>query len=164
MGLVTPGIGLLFWMLLSFGVVFFILAKFAWPAVLKALKERQLSIENALKSAETAKADIVRLQADNEVFVVKAQKEREVMMKEAKEIKEKIISEAKTQATHEATKVIETAKADIESEKAAALTDLKNQITVLSIEIAEKILKQKLSDDKNQKDLIENYLKELKLN
>jgi len=164
MELITPGIGLLFWMLVSFGIVFFILAKFAWPAVLKALKERQMSIENALKSAEIAKTEMIKLQTEHETLIIKTQKEREVMIKEAKEIKEKIITEAKSQATHEATKLIETAKENIESEKAAALTDLKNQITLLSIEIAEKILREKLSDEKLQKELMDKYLKDLKLN
>lgn len=164
MELVTPGLGLLFWMLVSFLIVLFILKKFAWPAVLKALKERELSIEHALKSAEKAKEDIIKLQEDNEVFVSKAKKDRDDIMKEAKEIKEKIITEAKTQATHEASKVIETAKADIESEKTAALNELRAQITNLSVEIAEKILKQKLTDENIQKDLIDKYLKDIKLN
>ncbi|NCO56379.1 MAG: ATP synthase F0 subunit B [Bacteroidetes bacterium CG02_land_8_20_14_3_00_31_25] len=164
MELVTPGIGLIFWMLLSFSLVLIILKKYAWKPVLQMLKEREENIENSLKSAEKAKDEMAKLQTDNERILNEARKERDLLIKEAREIKEKIIFEAKSQASIEAGKLIENSKAIIQSEKMAALTDIKNQISFLSVEIAEKILKKELLKDANQKEFIESLIKDINLN
>ncbi|MBI5540720.1 MAG: F0F1 ATP synthase subunit B [Bacteroidia bacterium] len=164
MELVTPGIGLIFWMLLSFTLVLIILKKYAWKPILKMIKEREDNIENALKSAEKAKDEMAKLQSDNERIINEARKERDVVLKEAREIKDKIISDAKVQAGIEAGKIVENAKSLIQGEKMAALTDIKNQISFLSVEIAEKILKKELSKDSSQKEYIESLIKDINLN
>lgn len=164
MELVTPGIGLVFWMLLSFSIVFIILKKFAWKPILKMIKEREESIDNALKMAEKAKDEMAKLQSDNEKILSEARKERDGLIREAREIKEKIISDAKKQALTEADKMIENAKAAINSEKSAALSEIKKQITVLSVDIAEKILKKELSSEQKQKEYLGNLVKDINLN
>jgi F-type H+-transporting ATPase subunit b len=164
MELVTPGIGLLFWMLLSFLVVFFILAKFAWKPILGALKEREKSIDNALRSAEKAKDEMAKLQADNQKILAEARAERDTLLKEAREVKDKIIAEAKNEAGIEAKKLLDSARQNIQNEKASAINDIKNQVATFSVEIAEKLLRQKLADSKGQSDLIDNMLKDIKLN
>lgn len=164
MGLVTPDYGLLFWMVLSFSVVLFVLGKFAWKPILKSLKDREESIEGALRSAEHAKVEMQQLQADNEKFIVEAKVERDKLIREAREVKDNIIKEAKTQATVEANKLVETAREHIQNEKAAAITEIKNQVTLLSVQIAEKILKRELADKKDQQKYIEEMLKEINMN
>jgi len=164
MELVTPGLGLVFWMLFSFTLVLLILAKYAWKPIMKMIKEREENIENALKSAEKAKDEMSKLQSDNEKIINEARKERETLIKEAREIKEKMISDAKNQASIEANKLIENSKALIQSEKVAALNDIKNQISFLSVEIAEKILKKELLKDDNQKAFIDSLVKDINLN
>ena len=164
MELVTPGIGLLFWMLLSFAVVLFILKKFAWKPILKALKEREDSIEDALESAEKAKEEMAKLQVDNEKIINEAKAERDNLINEAREVKEKIINEAKTQATTEANKLIKQAHTNIQNEKVAAINEIKEQVAILSVEIAEKLLKQELEKDKKQEELINSLLKEIEVN
>jgi len=157
MGLVIPDYGLLFWMLLSFGIVIFLLAKFAWKPILSSLKEREDSIENALDTAKKAKVEMQELKAGNEKIIIQAKNERERLIKEAKEVKENIIKEAKSQASVEANKLISTARKEIESEKSMAINEIKAQVTELSIEIAEKILMKEL----NNKDVHQKYIKEL---
>jgi len=164
MELVTPGIGLVFWMLLSFSIVFIILKKFAWKPILKMIKEREESIDGALKMADKAKEEMAKLQSDNERILAEARKERDNLLKDAREVKEKIIAEAKTQAGVEANKLIENAKAAIHGEKIAALSEIKNQIAYLSVDIAEKILQKELSSDLRQKEYIESLVKDINLN
>lgn len=164
MGLVTPDYGLLFWMVLSFSVVLFVLGKFAWKPILKSLKDREESIEGALQSAENAKIEMQQLQADNEKFIVEAKAERDILLKEAREVKDNIIKEAKVQATMEANKLVETARQRILTEKEVALTEITNQVTLLSVQIAEKILKRELADAKDQHKYIEEVLKEINMN
>ncbi|MCF8372164.1 MAG: F0F1 ATP synthase subunit B [Bacteroidales bacterium] len=164
MGLVTPDYGLLFWMVLSFSIVLFVLGKFAWKPILKSLKDREESIEGALQSAEQAKVEMQLMQADNEKFIVEAKVERDNLIKEAREVKDNIIKEAKVQATVEANKLVETARERIQTEKAMALTEIKNQVTLLSVQIAEKILKRELADAKDQQKYIEEMLKEINMN
>lgn len=164
MGLVTPELGTFIWMLLSFGIVLLILAKYAWKPILNALKEREQSIEDALSSAERAKEEMAELQADNERILQEARKEREAMLKEAKEMGSKLVSEAKQKATLEADKVIELARLNIESEKSAALSEIKAQVANLSVEIAEKILRQQFADDQQQKNYFKKLMDEVKLN
>lgn len=164
MELLNPGIGLLFWMSLSFGIVFFILKKFAWKPILNALKEREQSIDSALKSADKAKAEMAEMQADNQRIMKEAQHEKDQLLKEAKEIKNKIISDAKSEASEEARKLIEDAKKAIENEKATALNEIKKQVADLSISIAEKVLEKELSDKNNQEKMVDDMLSNLKLN
>jgi F-type H+-transporting ATPase subunit b len=164
MGLVMPDFGLLFWMVLSFSILLFILKKFAWKPILKALADRENSIDQALMAAQLAKDEMTRLQADNEKILREAIIEREKIVKEAREMKESIVRDAKNQASVEANKVMENAKAAIEQEKAAAINDIKEIISTFSIDIAEKILKEHLTDEKNQKKLVKNYVDQIKLN
>jgi F-type H+-transporting ATPase subunit b len=164
MDLITPGIGLVFWMLLSFLTVLFILTKFGWKPILGALKEREKSIDNALRSAEKAKEEMAKLQADNQKILAEAKIERDSLLKEAREVKDKIIAEAKNEASLEAKKLIDSARQNIQNEKAEAINEIKNQIATFSVEIAEKLLRQKLADNKSQSELIDGVLKDIKLN
>ncbi len=164
MGLVTPELGTFIWMFLAFAIVLFILKKFAWKPILNALAEREDSIEDALRSAERAKEEMAELQADNERILQEARKEREGMLKEAKEMGATLVSEAKRKATLEADKVIESARINIEGEKSAALSEIKAQVALLSVEIAEKILRQQFADDQQQKDYFKKLMDEVKLN
>lgn len=164
MDLVTPGIGLIFWTTLFFLILLFILGKFAWPAILTAIRARNESIKQALEAAEKAKVEMAKLQADNEKILAEAKAERDAMMKEAKQLKEKLIADAREQASAEAKKLVSNARESIQAEKKAAINDLKEQVANLSVEIAEKILRQKLEDGKAQKELINTLIKEADLN
>lgn len=164
MELVTPEFGTVFWMSLSFLMILFILKKFAWKPILSALKEREASIDNALRSADKAREEMEQLKADNEKIIKEAKNERDNLLKDARLVKDMIISEAKEKAITETEKIIEDARVKIESEKDAALDEIKNQIAIFSIEIAEKILKKKLESTKDQKDMINDLLDEIKLN
>ncbi len=161
MELITPGIGLLFWMLVMFGIVLLILKKFAWKPILKALSDRETSIRDALLSADTAKKEMEKLKADNEVIMAEARAEKEKIVQEARQIREKLISEAKNEATEEAKKILKSARKDIENEKVSAIAEVKNKVAELSIEIAEKILREKLADTREQKSIIERLVKEI---
>lgn len=161
MELITPGIGLLFWMLVMFGIVLWILKKFAWHPILNALKKRELSIQEALTSAETAKKEMIKLKADNELIMAEARTEKEKIVQEAKQLRDKLITEAKNEAVDEAKKILQAARRDIENEKVSAIIDLKNKVAEMSIEIAEKILREKLADTKEQKLMIERLVKEI---
>ena len=164
MGLVMPDFGLLFWMVLSFSLLMWLLGKFAWKPILTALSAREDSIEKALKSAELAKNEMVKLQAGNEKLLKEAMMERERIVKEARELKDSIVRDAKNVAVIEANKVMEEAKSAIARERTEAVNEMKSVISSFSIEIAEKILKEHLSDNKKQKDLVANYLENIKLN
>ena len=163
MELVTPGIGLLFWMALSFTIVFIILKKFAWKPIMNALKDRENSIAEALNAADKARKDVEGLKADNEKIIAEARKEKDLILKEARDIKEKIVAEAKTQANAEAQKSIENARMVIHNEKTAAINEIKQQVAELSVSIAEKIIQKELKDKKEQDTLVDNLLKDLKL-
>lgn len=164
MGLVMPDFGLLFWMVVSFSLLLWLLKKFAWQPILQALTSREETIEKALQSAELAKNEMVKLQAGNEKLLKEAIHERERIVKEARELKDSIVRDAKNQAILEANKVMEEAKAAITRERAEAVNEMKSVISSFSLEIAEKILKERLSDDKKQKELVNNYLENIKLN
>lgn len=164
MDLVTPGVGLLFWMLLSFTVVLLILKKYAWKPILKSLKDREDSIEGALTAADEAKKEMARLKADNEKIMAEARKERDSLLKEARELKDKIIADAKEQATKDSNKIIQDAAEQIDVLKTQAMTEMKNQVAELSIEIAEKIIRKDLSGDNKQKEYLETLIKEMKFN
>jgi F-type H+-transporting ATPase subunit b len=164
MDLVKPSIGLIFWMLVSFGIIFFILKKFAWKPILNMLKEREDFITNALNSAENAKREMATLQSNNEKLLAEARNERDIMLKEAREIKDQIIGEAKGAAQKEADKVMKSARENIQSEKNAAIAEMKNQVAALSLQIAEKILKEELSSNEKQKALVVTLLNDVNLN
>jgi F-type H+-transporting ATPase subunit b len=164
MELVTPAIGLVFWMCVTFLTIFLILKKFAWKPILNMIKEREDSIESALQSAEKAKIEMQELQSSNEKILAEAMAERDNLLREARETKDAIVNEAKTKAKAEADKLINQALESIKNEKLAAITELKNQVAALSIEVAEKILKEQLSSEEKQKVLVGNLLKEVELN
>jgi F-type H+-transporting ATPase subunit b len=164
MQLVKPEFGLIFWMLVSFGVIFWILKKFAWKPILTMLKEREESITNALNSAERAKKEMEALQSNNEKLLAEARNQRDIMLKEAREIKDQIIGEAKGAAQKEADKLLKSARENIQSEKNSAIAEMKNQVAALSIEIAEKILKEELSSSDKQKTLVKTLLNDVNLN
>lgn len=164
MELVKPEIGLIFWMAVSFLIILGLLRKFAWKPILGMIREREQSIESALASAEKAKEEMKMLQSSNERILAEARAERDSMLKEAREIKEKLISEAKATANKEGERLLTAARENIRNEKNAAITELKNQVAALSIEIAEKILKSELSSDEKQKALVSNLLKDVNLN
>ncbi|WP_373518195.1 F0F1 ATP synthase subunit B [Pricia sp.] len=164
MDLVTPGIGLIFWSTLIFIILLVLLKKYAWKPILGAVKTREESIQNALLSAEEAKKEMQNLQADNQRILKEARAEREAMLREAREIKDKMIADSKEQAKVEGDKMIKQAQSAIESEKKAAVADIKNQVAELSVEIAEKVLKEQLSNKKEQLKLVEKLLGDVKLN
>ncbi len=164
MDLVTPDVGLLFWTFISFAVLFFLLKKFAWKPIVGTVNDREKSIKEALASAEAAKLEMQNLTADNERILQEARVEREAMMKDAREIKAKMITDAKDEAKESASKMIVQAQAAIESEKKAAVAELKSQVASLSIEIAEKVMKSELSDTDKQLKLVEDMLGNATLN
>lgn len=164
MQLLTPDLGLFFWNLLAFLVVFFLLKKFAWKPILNSLKTREEGIADALATAEKVKAEMAQLKNENEALLAKAREERAQMLKEARDTKDKIINEAKDQAKFEASKIITDAQAAIEQQKMAALTDVKNQVGNMVIEISEKILRRELSAKPEQEKYIRQLANEVKLN
>lgn len=164
MELVTPDIGLAVWTLLAFLILLFLLTKFAWKPILTAVNDREQSISDALESAERAKMEMSELVADNERILQEARSERESLLKEAREMRDQIIADAKSQAKEEASRLMENAKESITHEKMAAITDIKNQVADLSIEIAESLLRRELGDDAKQKDFIDSVIREIEQN
>jgi F-type H+-transporting ATPase subunit b len=164
MGLLIPEFGLLVWMVFAFGIVLFVLSKYAWKPILQALKDREHSIDEALSSAKKAREEVAHLHADNQRILAEARVERDNMMKEARDIREKIIAEAKEKAAEEAKKVIEASRETIHHEKQMALHELKNQITGISIEIAEKILERELKNPEDHKIFVSQLMKDIHFN
>ncbi|WP_264559802.1 F0F1 ATP synthase subunit B [Flavobacterium sp. N2270] len=156
--------GLFFWQLTILVVLIGLMVKFAWKPIMEAITAREEGISNALLAAENAKKDMQNLKADNEKLLAEARAERDTMIKEAREIKDKMIADAKEEAQVQGEKMISQAKASIESEKNAAMAEIKNQVSSLSIEIAEKILKEELTSTEAQSKLVEKMLGEAKLN
>lgn len=159
--LVTPAIGTLFWSAFIFILFFLLLTKFAWKPILAAVKARDEVIKSSLESAEKAREDMLKIQSDNEAILRKAREERENILKEAREVRDKLISEAKGKATEEAEKLIEKARTGIENEKLKALSEIHEQVATLSVDIASKLLGEKLKQTGEQAKLIDNYLKEI---
>jgi len=157
-------VGLFFWQLLLFIVLLIVLRKYAWKPILGAVEEREKSIEDSLASAEKAREEMERLQADNNRILAEARAERDTILKEAREIKDKMINDAKSEAGSQAEKIIANAKEQIQNEKMAAVTDLKNQVAEMSIEIAELVLGKELSDKSKQGELVKEQLDKFKLN
>jgi F-type H+-transporting ATPase subunit b len=162
--LTTPAIGTLFWSVLIFGLFFLILTKFAWKPILNAVKARDEMIKGSLESAEKAKAEMLKLQSDNEAILRKAREERENILKDAREVRDRLISEAKGKATEEAEKLIEKARIGIEGEKRKALSEIHDQVASLSVDIASKLLGEKLKHSGEQEKLIDNYLNGIDIN
>ena len=156
-------IGLFFWQTIIFVILIFLLKKFAWSPILKAVNDREQGIKDALDSAEAAKKEMQSLQADNEKIMKEARAERDSLLKEARDLKNSMISQAKDEAKSEAQKIIESANEAILNEKNAAVSDIKKQVASLSIEIAEKLLKERLSDDNKQMKIVEDLIKDVKL-
>jgi F-type H+-transporting ATPase subunit b len=153
-------IGLFVWQTVLFLALLFLLRKYAWKPILTAVEEREEGIKSALDAADNAKKEMEALNADNEKILREAKAERDSILKEARELKDGIIAEAKTQATEEADKVMASAREQINNEKMAAITELKNQVASLSVDIAEKILKSELKDDNKQKEMVNSALEE----
>ena len=164
MELLTPGTGLLFWQVVVFVALFFLLSKMAWKPILSSLKERETSIQQALDSAEKAKLEMASLKSDNEKLLKEAREERDKILREAREAASRLHEQAQTDAKKNADRIVEDAKAVINIEKQAALRDVRAQVAKFSLEIAEKLIKKNLVEDKAQKELADSFIKDLKLN
>jgi F-type H+-transporting ATPase subunit b len=164
MELLTPGTGLFFWQLIVFIGLFFILAKYAWKPMLAGMKERETFIQQALDSAEKAKLEMASLKSDNEKLLKEAREERDRILREARQAAIAINDQAQTEAKRNADRLIEDAKSVIQVEKQAALRDVRAQVAFFSLEIAEKLIKKNLSTEPAQKALVEEFIKDLKLN
>ena len=164
MELVTPGIGLIFWQTVTFILVLFLLSKFAWKPIMASLRERENNIESALRMADQAKLEMQLLKAGNEKLLAEARLERDNILKEASAIATQQIEDAKTKASEEGQRLISQAREAIQNEKNAALAEVKNTAAQLSIDIAERILRRELTDASAQTQLVDSYLKEVKLN
>jgi F-type H+-transporting ATPase subunit b len=164
MELLIPGFGLFFWSALAFLIVFFILKKYAWKPILETLNEREKSIAESIASAEKVKAEMANMKSEHEQLLVQAREERSAILKEAKEAKDKIVNEAATEAREKADKIMAEARLQIQNEKMAALTAIKNDVGNLVIEVSEKVLRKELSDKKAQEAYIGTLASEIKLN
>lgn len=164
MDLLIPEIGLVFWHSIAFLLLMFLLAKFAWKPVLKAIKEREDSIDEALASAEKAKLEMARLTNENEELLKAARVERDLILKEAKELKDQIVTDAKVSAQIEGNKLIEQARKEIDDQKKRAMTEIKNQVSELSLDIAKKVLQHEFADQSKQEALVSDLLKDVRLN
>ena len=161
--LMDPPIGLIFWMTLTFVTVLFLLAKFAWKPILNGLKERESSIADALNEAKRAREEMASLSAKNEELMRQAREERELLLKEARDVRDREIAEAKGKAKAEADALLTRARADIQNEKNAALTEMKNQVAELSVTVAEIILREKLGSEAAQHALVDKVMKDADL-
>ena len=163
MSLLTPDSGLLFWMLISFGIVVFVLAKFGFPVILKMVEERTNFIEESLLKAEKARTELDSVKAEAELILDKARKEHQQIMNEASQLREVLIQEAKTKAIGEADKIIENARLQIQNEKDDAIRDIRKQVAGLSVDIAEKVLRNKLDKKEEQLGLIQRLIDEMNI-
>jgi len=163
MDLVTPALGLVFWTTISFGILLFILGKYAWKPILGALNDRERFIEDSLLKAEAAKEEMARLTNENESLLKQARAERDQILNDARKVKEQMIADAKELAHKEGARMIELARVEINNQKAIAMADVKNQVATLSLDIAEKILRRQFEDQQKQDDLVSQLLKEVKL-
>ncbi|MEX1188301.1 MAG: F0F1 ATP synthase subunit B [Bacteroidia bacterium] len=164
MKLVTPDLGLVIWMTLTFLTVLFLLSKFAWKPILKMIGEREKTIEDALLSAEKAKQEMAKLTANNELLIKEAQAERDALLKIARDTKDQIINEARDKASKEAERLIEVARETINNERQKAITEIKNQVATLSLDVAEKLVRKELSSIDKQRELAESLVADAKLN
>jgi len=164
MELLTPGTGLIVWQTFVFLLLVFLLGKLAWKPILSSLKEREISIQEALDTAEKARLELTKLKADNEDLLKQAREERDKMLREAREASNRLKEEAQTEAKKMADKIVDDARTTIGIEKQAALKEIKIQVAMFSLEVAERLLKEKLSNDKAQKDLVQKYVNDIKVN
>lgn len=164
MQLLNPGIGLIIWQTIVFVLLFLLLAKLAWKPIITSLKDRERSIQDALDTAEKARHEMSQLKSDNEKLLKEAREERDRILREAREISIRMREEAQLDAKKTSEKIVEDARAVINIEKQAALKEVKVQVAMFSLEIAEKLIRKNLSGDKAQKDLVETYVKDLKVN
>lgn len=164
MELLLPKLGLIVWTLLAFVIVFLILKKFAWKPILKSLNDREKNISDAILQAERIKIEMASLKSENEALLISAREERAQMLKDAKDTKDKIINEAKEQAKLETNKIIADAQSAINQQKMAAITDLKNQVGKLVVEVSEKIIRRELKDKNEQEKYIRELAAEVELN
>jgi F-type H+-transporting ATPase subunit b len=164
MELLLPHLGLIFWTLLAFIIVLFILKKFAWTPILKGLSDRETAIADSIASAEKVKAEMAQIKNENEVLLAAAREERATMIKEAKATKDKMINEAKEEAKVQAAKILADANLAIQQQKMAAVTDIKNQVGKLVVEVSEKVLRRELSNKGEQESFINQLAGEIKLN
>tara|TARA_B100001113_G_C20791332_1_gene484031 strand:- start:107 stop:601 length:495 start_codon:yes stop_codon:yes gene_type:complete len=164
MDLLIPDYGLLFWQLVVFSIVLTILAIYVWKPVTEALRRRESIIEDSIRSAELAKEEMMQIKADNEMILKEARVQRDQLLKDANNVANKIKEDAKLETSKISQKMISDAKDIIESEKNAALDEVKNLVSTLSLNIAEKLIREKLKNDKSQQQLIEKFLKEVKIN
>ena len=164
MDLITPNPGLIVWMIIIFGVLFFLLSKFAWKPILSSLKERNENIDSALKMAEETRAEMAKLKSDNEAEKAEARKERDLIIKQAKEASERLIIEAKSKAVNESTKIMNDAREAIKQERVAMTAQIKEDMAKFSIEIAEKVIRRELADKKSQQTFVSELIADTKLN
>jgi F-type H+-transporting ATPase subunit b len=164
MNLLTPDLGLFIWNVIIFLLLLLILRSLAWKPILKSLKERETGIADSLASAEKIKVEMAQMKNENEALLAKAREERAQLLKEARETKDKIVNEAKEQAKEEANKIIADARIAIDQQKMAALTEVKNQVGILVVEVAEKVLRRELADKTAQENYIRQLSNEVKLN
>jgi F-type H+-transporting ATPase subunit b len=164
MELLTPGTGLIVWQTFVFLLLVFLLGKLAWKPILSSLKEREKSIQEALDTAENARLELSKLKSDNESLLKQAREERDKLLREAREASNRLKDEAQAEAKKSADKIIEDARTTIGIEKQAALKEIKIQVAMFSLEVAERLLKEKLSNDKAQKDLVQKYVNDIKVN
>lgn len=164
MELLTPGTGLIIWQLIIFVLLFFLLSKLAWKPIINSLKDRERSIQDALDTAEKARLEMSQLKSDNEKLLRDAREEREKILREARDISNRMKEEAQADAKKASDKIIADAKAAINIEKQAAMKEVRTQVSLFALDIAEKLMKKNLANDKSQKDLVEGYIKDLKIN
>lgn len=164
MELLLPKLGLILWTLIAFGIVFFILAKYAWKPIMKSLAEREKNISDSILSADNVRKEMAAMKSENEALLTKAREERSQMMREAKETRDKIIQEAKEQARKETSKIVADAQTVINQQKMAAITDLKNQVGNLVLEVSEKVLRRELNNKEEQEKYIHQLTQNVELN
>ncbi|MDR2979414.1 MAG: F0F1 ATP synthase subunit B [Bacteroidales bacterium] len=164
MNLITPSFGLVFWMVIGFGILFFILAKYAWPMIIGMIAKREDYIQEQLSAAETVRQDMSRIQAEHQKLLAEAKEERDAIMADARRVRDKMYADAKDKAAEESKTIIEEAKKAIHFEKMKAVTDIKNEIATMSIEIAQNLLQQELSDKKKSEELVKKWMQDIELN
>lgn len=161
MGLLTPDPGLLFWMIVVFGIVFFLLAKFGFPIIISMVENRKAYIDNSLKAAREANAQLANVRAESEKILAQAHEEQARILKSATETRDRIIKDAQEKARIEGDRLMEEMKKQIETEKESAIRDIRRQVALLSVGIAEKVMRKKLADEKEQTELISRLMDEM---
>jgi F-type H+-transporting ATPase subunit b len=163
MNLITPEFGLLFWQTITFLFLLLLLSRFAWKPIMSSLREREETIEGALRSAELARQEMAKLRADNERLLDEARAERDAMMRKAQQTADTIVEEAKNKAAAESNRIVESARAAIQSERQAAIDDIRRQVATLSVEVAEKVIRRQLKDEPQQRQLVDQFVKDIHL-